>query len=225
MGRKPSVQASSGTLGRFPLLCHERSRVPPDAGAQPGEQAGAGGGVQGTAQSAKEQVQEKAASLREQAEPRVREEIDRRSTQAGEQVRPMADAFRQSGEQLRGQGNQQQAKLVESVADRAERVSGYLTEADADRVLRDLEDFGRRRPWALAAGGAVIGFLASRFLKASSSRRYESSQAGSWTASRAGEFEPAPPLGLTAETPATPIVAPPDPLTAPALGARADEQL
>ena len=34
--------------------------------------------------------------------------------------------------------------------------------------------FGRRQPWAVIAGGLALGFAASRFLKASSSRRYES---------------------------------------------------
>lgn len=198
--------------------------TPGDPGAQLDRETSAGS-VQETARSAKDQAQEKAAGLREQAEPRVRDEIDRRSTQAGEQVRPLADAFRRGGEDLRGQGKEQQAKLVESVADRTERLSGYLTEADADRILRDLEDFGRRRPWALAAGGAVIGFLASRFLKASSTRRYESSQDARWTA-----FGPERRAGLTAQTPApqtpvTPVVEPLDPVAAPTVGTRGDEPL
>jgi len=41
-------------------------------------------------------------------------------------------------------------------------------------VLRQAEDFGRRKPAAVIAGGVVLGFAAARFLKASSSRRYAS---------------------------------------------------
>lgn len=207
--------------------------APAGVGAQAEGETSAGGGVQGAARTAKDQVQEKAASLREQAEPRVRDEIDRRSTQAGEQVRPLADAFRRSGEELRGQGKEPHAKLVESVADRADRASGYLTEADADRVLGDLEDFGRRRPWVLAAGGAVVGFLASRFLKASSGRRYEAEQ-GRSAAPPTVEFEPAPPLALDEPEPplgvspgasGVPTVAPPDAVAGPAAGPRTDDVL
>ena len=207
--------------------------APTDVGAQVEGQTSSAGGVQGAAQTARDQVQEKAATLRGQAEPRVREEIDRRSTQAGEQVRPLADAFRRSGEELRAQGKEQHAKVVESVAEGAERASGYLTEADADRVLRDLEDFGRRRPWALAAGGAVIGFLASRFLKASSTQRYDAAQ-GRAAAPPTAEFEPAPPLaldepapplGVSPGTSGVPTVAPPDPVAGRAAGARTDDVL
>ena len=52
---------------------------------------------------------------------------------------------------------------------------GYLKDADADRILHDVEDLGRRQPWAVIAGGLAVGFMASRFLKASSSERYRSS--------------------------------------------------
>lgn len=52
-------------------------------------------------------------------------------------------------------------------------MGGYLTEADADRMLRDAEDFGRRQPMAVLGIGLAVGFVASRFLKASSQRRYQ----------------------------------------------------
>jgi len=80
--------------------------------------------------------------------------------------------------QLREQGKDQPAKLAEQAADRAERVSRYLTDSDADRILGDVEDFGRRQPWAVIAGGLALGLVASRFLKASSSRRYEERSTG-----------------------------------------------
>ena len=42
-----------------------------------------------------------------------------------------------------------------------------------DRILADLEDFGRRQPLAVMGLGVVAGFVASRFIKASSRERYE----------------------------------------------------
>ena len=66
--------------------------------------------------------------------------------------------------------------VPEQAAERAERLGGYLHEADGDRILRDVEDFGRRNPWAVVAGGMALGFMASRLLKASSTERYRSAQ-------------------------------------------------
>ena len=66
-------------------------------------------------------------------------------------------------------------RYAEQAADRAERAGKWLHESDGDRILRDVEDFGRSNPWAVVAGGLALGFAASRLLKASSSERYQSS--------------------------------------------------
>ena len=123
-----------------------------------------------TAQQAKESAQQAAG----QAKGRIRDQVDQRSTEAGERVSGMAQDARTVGEELRKQGKDQPAKLADQAAERAEAVGSYLTRADGDTILRDVEDFGRRRPWAVIAGGLALGFAASRFLKASSSRRYQS---------------------------------------------------
>lgn len=131
-----------------------------------------------TAQHVSEQVGEKAAEVRGQTGERVRQELDTRSTQAGEQVTTTADAIRKVGEQLRSEGNDRPARYADQAAERVERVGRYLSQADADKLLRDVEGFARRQPWLAAAGGAVLGFLASRFVKASSANRYQQSYAG-----------------------------------------------
>src|SRR4051812_2116673 len=124
-------------------------------------------------EQAKEQAAEKAQATAQQAKRGVRDQVDQRSTQAGEQVSSMAGDARSVAEQLRNQGKEQPAKLAEQAAQRAESLGDYLQRSDGDTILRDLEDFGRRQPWAVIAGGLALGFAASRFLKASSSRRYE----------------------------------------------------
>jgi hypothetical protein len=141
---------------------------------------------QGTADQAKEkagevagQAQEKAQEAAGQAKGRAREEIDRRSTEAGQQVRTTADDIRSVGEQLRSQGKDGPARMADQAADRAQRLGGYLEESDAERILNDVEDFARRQPWAVVAGGLVLGFAAARFMKASSSERYQQRQVGS----------------------------------------------
>jgi hypothetical protein len=123
--------------------------------------------AQGTAQQAKDKAQE----AKEQAGSRLRDQLDQRSTDAGRQVSGTAEDARGVARHLREQGKEQPAKLAEQAADRADRLGEYLQSSDADRILRDVEDFGRRRPMAIMLGGLAVGFAASRFLKASSERR------------------------------------------------------
>ena len=140
------------------------------------------------AQDVKDQAQEKAQEARQQASGKLREQVDQRSTQAGEQVSTTATDLRSVGEELRKQGKDTPARLADQAAERTEKLGSYLTESDSDRILSDVEDFARRQPWAVVAGGLVLGFAASRFLKASSSERYSSrsSSSGELTASTNG---------------------------------------
>ncbi len=121
------------------------------------------------------QAQEKAQEVAGQAKGRVREQVDQRSTQAGEQVSTAAGDARSVAEELRRQGKDTPARYAEQAADRGERLGGYLQRSDGEQILRDVEDLGRRQPWAVIAGGLAVGFMASRFLKASSAERYRSS--------------------------------------------------
>jgi hypothetical protein len=155
-----------------------------------------GGGAPQSATEVKEQAQEKVSGLADRAQSTAREQVDQRSTQAGEQVTSLASDLRSVGEQLRSQDNTNSAKVAEQVAERAERAGGYLTESDADRILGDIEDLGRRQPLLVLAGGVVLGLAAARFLKASSTSRYESrsTQASQGTQTRA--YSPAPTASL-----------------------------
>jgi hypothetical protein len=172
-----------------------------------------GGGAQGASstEQAKEKVQETAQQAAGQARGQIRKQVDERTTQAGEQVSTTADDVRSVARQLREQGKEGPAKLAEQAADRAERLGSYLEQADGEAILRDVEDFGRRQPWAVMFGGLAAGFLASRFLKASSSRRAE-----------AGYQAPTRPTGANGATPPTgvaPPTAPVPPATATSPGA------
>jgi hypothetical protein len=126
-----------------------------------------------TTDQAKEKAQEAAGQAKEKAGSQLRSQVDQRSTDAGHRVGGIASDVRAVGQSLREQGKDQPAKLAEQAADRAERLGSYLEQSDADRILGDIEDFGRRQPWAVIAGGVALGLVASRFLKASSVERYE----------------------------------------------------
>jgi hypothetical protein len=149
-----------------------------DATSPPARE-GAGGqdespAVREKAQEMAGQAQEKAQETAGQAQDMLREQIDQRSTEAGERIGATAQDLRSVGEELRNQGKDTPAKLADRGAERIERLGSYLNESDADRLLSDVEEFGRRRPLAVLAGGLVVGIAAARFLKASSGNRYRS---------------------------------------------------
>jgi ElaB/YqjD/DUF883 family membrane-anchored ribosome-binding protein len=144
-----------------------------------------------TTEQAKEKAQAATRQAKDKAGFQLRSQVDQRSTDAGHRVGGLASDVRAVSESLREQGRDQPAKLAEQAADRAERLGSYLEESDADRILRDVEDFGRRQPWAVIAGGVAIGLVASRFLKASSVERYER---------QAGGIQPREPVAPAAAT-------------------------
>jgi hypothetical protein len=134
-----------------------------------------------TTEQVKDQVRDKAQMAQNkakgalgQARGRLSDQVDQRSTQAGERVAGTASDVRSITQELRLQGKDAPARLAEQVAGQAERVGDYLKGANGDRILRDVEGLARRQPMLVAAGALVLGFAASRLLKASSSRRYES---------------------------------------------------
>src|SRR4051812_21642941 len=159
-------------------------------------------------EQAKEQAAEKAQATAQQAKRGVRDQVDQRSTQAGEQVSSVAGDARSIAEELRNQGKDQPAKLAEQAAQRAESLGDYLQRVDGDTILRDVEDFGRRQPWAVIAGGLALGFAASRFLKASSERRYEQSRSNYSGGSRSDGYTSG---GYVTPTPTPAVPAAPDP--------------
>lgn len=123
-------------------------------------------------ESAASTAQEKAVELKDEGKTRLSDELDKRTTDAGSQARSFAEALRKSGNDLRTQGKSQPAGLADGVAERMERLGGYLEHTSGDRLLRDVENLARRQPWMIAGIGLVAGLAASRFLKASSERRY-----------------------------------------------------
>ena len=144
-------------------------------------EVGSPGDGGGTTDQVKDQVREKAQVAQDktrgalgQARGRLSDQVDQRSTEAGERIAGTASDVRSIADELRSQGKDAPANLAEQLAGQADRVGDYLKGASGDRILRDVEDFARRQPMLVAAASLALGFAASRFLKASSSRRYES---------------------------------------------------
>ena len=141
---------------------------------------GSGTSSSGVTEQARDHVQQVAGQASEklqqasgQVTGRMKQEVDSRSTQAGTVVGSTAHSLRAVGKELRNQGEETPAKLADQIAEKVEQVSSYLSDSDADKILSDAENFGRRQPWLVVGAGMAIGFVAARFLKASSGRRYD----------------------------------------------------
>lgn len=179
------------------------------------------GEAQDKAQEVAGEAQERAREAAGKAQESVRSQIDDRSTQVGERVTGTAGDLRSVGEELRKQGKDTPAKLADRAAEETEKVGSYLKENGPDKMLEDVEDFGRQRPWAVLAGGVAVGVVAARFLKASSRSRYQQRNgAGAPTRSAGTSPQPIPRAAVepvaTPRTPAlAPNAAPPAPTAAP----------
>ena len=134
---------------------------------------GSVGEAQEKAQEVAGGAEEKAREAADKAQQGLRRQLDERSTQAGERVTTTAQDLRSVGEELRKQGKDAPAKFADRAAEQTEKVGSYLRDNGPDRMLEDVEDFGRQRPWAVLAGGLAVGVIAARFLKASSGSRYQ----------------------------------------------------
>lgn len=161
--------------------------------------------VREKAQEVAGQAQEKAQEAADQAQNMLREQVDQRSTEAGEKISGTAQDLRSVGEELRNQGKDTPAKFADRGAEQIERVGSYLSESDGDKLLSDVEDFGRRQPLAVLAGGLVVGMAAARFLKASSRNRYRSRIGSAGSARQLGTSPPpVPQAGPVGEPLGTP---------------------
>ena len=103
---------------------------------------------------------------------RIRRELNARSTDAGDRLARVGGDLGAVADGLAERGSEQPAKLAAEAALQTDRLGTYLKESDSDRLLADTEDLMRRQPAAVAAGAALAGFVAARFLKASAQRRY-----------------------------------------------------
>ena len=95
-----------------------------------------------------------------------------------EGVTSVAQAVRQSTQQLRDNKHETIAQYVEQAVDRVERFAEQLKEKDANELVRDAQQFARRNPAVFVAAAFGVGIVAARFLK--SSGRTGSSSGNDW---------------------------------------------
>jgi len=128
---------------------------------------GSSGSSTSTVEQAKEQVSDMAGQAQTKIRSAVSDQVDQRSDQASEQIESVADDVRAVSDSLRERNQDMAAQIADRAADYAQQLSDYLRESDADKIMRDVEGYARQQPWAVIAAGLVVGFAASRVLRAS----------------------------------------------------------
>lgn len=114
------------------------------------------------------QAKEKAGTLAEQAKTQVKSQLTSQKDRAAEGLGGMAEALRQTGDQLK---QQETPVPIGQYADRAaemvDQVAGYLRTKDIDQIVGQVEDLARQRPAVFLGSAFVLGFMATRFLRSS----------------------------------------------------------
>jgi hypothetical protein len=167
----PSAPTSSRTsAGQAASQAVDKAK---DAADQAAQQAG-----QAAAPIA-DQAQETAGQVAEQAKQQAVAQISTQKEHAAGSLDAVAQALRQSGDQLRSKQQEPLANLAGTAAQRIEDFSGYVRNTDVNDMIRDVEAFARRQPAAFLGGAFTLGVLAARFLKSSSQKEADQGGVGS----------------------------------------------
>jgi len=110
------------------------------------------------------EAKEKAQNVMDQTKDMLEEQLATRKQGAAGELVDVANALRQTSQQLDGNSV---APYVAKAADQLERASNYVRTADLREMQRGVESFARREPLLFIGGAFALGMVAARFLKAS----------------------------------------------------------
>jgi hypothetical protein len=138
--------------------------------ASPSSESGTGGVVK----EVMGQAQEKTKQVMDQAQEKAKSALADQKSQAVEGLGSVAQAIRQTGENLRQQDQSTfVAQYADKVADQVDRFSNHLRDKNVEQLIGDAQDLARRQPGIFIGGAFALGVFLARFIK-SSSRHSES---------------------------------------------------
>jgi hypothetical protein len=129
--------------------------------------------IKETAGQSKERVQEQVGSVATQAQDQVKSRLATQKDSAAESLSGVAQALRQTGQQLRDQNQSAPVGLLDEAAAQVERLSGYLQGNDLNRLVGDIESFARRQPALFLGGAFLVGLVGARFLKSTRPTQFD----------------------------------------------------
>ena len=116
----------------------------------------------GTTETVKEKAREMGQKATERAQSALSEQKERATSELG----AVAFALRDAATRLDGD-NMMSGRLIRGAAERLDDFSRRLESRDVEGIVRETRQWARRSPAAFMGAAVALGFLASRFLKAS----------------------------------------------------------
>ena len=138
-------------------MANEQTRGPTDFAAQTTNNEG---NMRGRAREAVSQAKDRAGE-------RIESRIADSKNKAADTLSGVASTLLSSSQQLRDQQHDGASRAIERAAEGVDRFAHYLQDTDVDDVVDQVHEFARRQPAAFIGGAFALGFIASRFLKAS----------------------------------------------------------
>lgn len=109
------------------------------------------------------------AGLMDRVKESATSQLGAQKDRATDGIGSVAQAVRQSTQQLRAQQHETIAQYVEQAADQLERFAARMKERNIGDLARDAQDLARRRPALFIGSAFALGLLGARFLKSSNS--------------------------------------------------------
>lgn len=121
------------------------------------------------ADKSKQQTEEIYKLLREQVAERVKSFLTQQKEKTTKEIDSLANAFRETGDNLRQRNHGTFAAYANEVADRVERFSEELRHNDMDSAIQKVKRLARENPLAFMGGVFTLGVMFGHFLKGPSS--------------------------------------------------------
>lgn len=135
-------------------------------GSRPGSRAASAGTTEQST-SGTGQTQQAGGGLAEKVKERASAQLNTQKDRATEGLGTMAQAVRQSTQQLRDQHHETIAGYVEQAANQIDRISQGLKNKDVGELARDAQRLAQRRPALFIGSAFAIGLVGARFFKSS----------------------------------------------------------
>jgi len=164
------IGGSTGTTTGGNASAQNQSRGASTPAVTSGAQTRPTGGAQGSGQEGGivDRVRDKAAA-----------QLSSQKDRATDGLGSVAQAVRQSTQQLRDQKHDTIAGYVEQAADQIEKFSQRLRDKDVGELLDDAQRLARRQPAVFIGSAFALGVIGARFLKSSSENDRGSYRRGS----------------------------------------------
>ena len=100
-------------------------------------------------------------------------QLTRQKDRATDSLGSVAQAVRQSTNQLREQRHETIAQYIEQAANQLDRLSSRLREKNVNELVDDAQRFARQRPALFIGSAFALGLIGARFLKSSAERNMD----------------------------------------------------